>query len=216
MSSIDVAGLPGMPNDVWPLVHAERRALIDDLAEPRRRRSGRGRHCVADGRSTMSSHTWSTSRRRRGWGSRSTWRWRVSTSTGRTPTVSSGPAGATPQRHAAAPASTVATRTSTPPAPLDTRIVEEVVHGEDIRRVARACSRELSDRRPSSGSLRQQMHACLDDVRRRQGSRRPRPAHRNRPGPVDRRGSRRQCPVARIWRTGRASLGPRHRHSRHR
>ena len=29
----------------------------------------------------------------------------------------------------------MATRTSTPPAPLDTRIVEEVVHGEDIRRV---------------------------------------------------------------------------------
>jgi uncharacterized protein (TIGR03083 family) len=28
----------------------------------------------------------------------------------------------------------VASRTSTPPAPLDTRIVEEVVHGEDIRR----------------------------------------------------------------------------------
>lgn len=28
----------------------------------------------------------------------------------------------------------VASRTSTPPAPLDTRLVEEVVHGEDIRR----------------------------------------------------------------------------------
>jgi hypothetical protein len=28
----------------------------------------------------------------------------------------------------------VASRTSTPPAPLDIRIVEEVVHGEDIRR----------------------------------------------------------------------------------
>ncbi|WP_185035780.1 maleylpyruvate isomerase family mycothiol-dependent enzyme [Streptomyces candidus] len=28
----------------------------------------------------------------------------------------------------------VAPRTSTPPAPLDTRLVEEVVHGEDIRR----------------------------------------------------------------------------------
>ncbi|MEV0529589.1 maleylpyruvate isomerase family mycothiol-dependent enzyme [Streptomyces sp. NPDC050439] len=28
----------------------------------------------------------------------------------------------------------VATRTSAPPAPLDTRLVEEVVHGEDIRR----------------------------------------------------------------------------------
>ncbi|MFD7747428.1 maleylpyruvate isomerase family mycothiol-dependent enzyme [Streptomyces sp. NPDC059698] len=29
----------------------------------------------------------------------------------------------------------VVSRTSTPPAPLDTRLVEEVVHGEDIRRV---------------------------------------------------------------------------------
>lgn len=28
----------------------------------------------------------------------------------------------------------VATRTSTPPAPLDSRLVEEVVHGEDVRR----------------------------------------------------------------------------------
>ncbi|WP_329238828.1 maleylpyruvate isomerase family mycothiol-dependent enzyme [Streptomyces sp. NBC_01460] len=28
----------------------------------------------------------------------------------------------------------VATRTSTPPAPLDSRLVEEIVHGEDIRR----------------------------------------------------------------------------------
>ncbi len=28
----------------------------------------------------------------------------------------------------------VATRTSTPPAPLDSRLVEEVIHGEDIRR----------------------------------------------------------------------------------
>lgn len=28
----------------------------------------------------------------------------------------------------------VASRTTTPPAPLDTRLVEEVVHGEDIRR----------------------------------------------------------------------------------
>jgi uncharacterized protein (TIGR03083 family) len=31
----------------------------------------------------------------------------------------------------------VASRTSTPPAPLDTRLVEEVVHGEDIRRPLR-------------------------------------------------------------------------------
>lgn len=29
----------------------------------------------------------------------------------------------------------VATRTSTPPAPLDSRLVEEVVHGEDVRRL---------------------------------------------------------------------------------
>jgi uncharacterized protein (TIGR03083 family) len=28
----------------------------------------------------------------------------------------------------------VATRTSTPPAPLDSRLVEEVIHGEDVRR----------------------------------------------------------------------------------
>ncbi len=39
----------------------------------------------------------------------------------------------------------VASRTSTPPAPLDSRIVEEVVHGEDIRRplgLARSYPRE--------------------------------------------------------------------------
>lgn len=47
-----------------------------------------------------------------------------------------------------------ASRTSTPPAPLDTRLVEEVVHGEDIRRplgVTRAYTPEAV-----VGSLRQQ------------------------------------------------------------
>jgi hypothetical protein len=44
------------------------------------------------------------------------------------------------RERAAAPGETltrlrqVATRTTTPPAPLDSRLVEEVVHGEDIRR----------------------------------------------------------------------------------
>ncbi|NNH71237.1 maleylpyruvate isomerase family mycothiol-dependent enzyme [Nocardia uniformis] len=41
--------------------------------------------------------------------------------------------GATP-RETLARLRSVASRTSTPPAPLDTRLVEEVVHGEDIRR----------------------------------------------------------------------------------
>ncbi|HEX9832487.1 MAG TPA: maleylpyruvate isomerase family mycothiol-dependent enzyme, partial [Mycobacterium sp.] len=31
MNLIGTAGLPDMKNDVWPLVHAERAALIDDL-----------------------------------------------------------------------------------------------------------------------------------------------------------------------------------------
>ncbi|KWX25725.1 actinobacterial protein [Mycolicibacterium wolinskyi] len=47
-----------------------------------------------------------------------------------------------------------ASRTSTPPAPLDTRLVEEVVHGEDIRRplgITRAYAAEAVTR-----SLRQQ------------------------------------------------------------
>ena len=43
----------------------------------------------------------------------------------------------------------VATRTSTPPAPLDSRLVEEVVHGEDIRRplgISRTYPREAETR----------------------------------------------------------------------
>ena len=53
----------------------------------------------------------------------------------------------------------VATRTSTPPAPLDTRIVEEVIHGEDIRRVV-GLRRDYPDEAPS-GIAAAAGSACL-------------------------------------------------------
>jgi uncharacterized protein (TIGR03083 family) len=65
----------------------------------------------------------------------------------------------------------VALRTSTPPAPLDSRLVEEVVHGEDIRRslgISRAYPREavrrallLQARTPASfGGAKELVSGC--------------------------------------------------------
>lgn len=126
------AGLPRMSTDLWPLVHAERAALIADLeglddaqwAQPslcpgwtvhdvvahlvdvaESTRLGFARDMVLAGFDFDRQND-------RG----------IARAKGATPT-------ATLQRLKRA-----AGRTTTPIAPLDTRIVEEVVHGEDIRR----------------------------------------------------------------------------------
>lgn len=121
-----------MRNDVWRMVHTERAALIEDLAhldaEQWRTPSLCAgwtvhdvvAHLVDTARTTRLGFLAGLARARFDFDRQN----RVGVERER---------GASPQetlerlRH-------VATRTSTPPAPLDTRLVEEVVHGEDIRR----------------------------------------------------------------------------------
>ncbi|NMN97223.1 maleylpyruvate isomerase family mycothiol-dependent enzyme [Antrihabitans stalactiti] len=118
--------------DVWTIVHAERAALIADLEaiddqqwdEP----SLCGEwsvhdvvaHLIDTARTTRLSFVIALARARFDFdrqNTRGVERWR----------------GASPQE-TLEQLRRVATRTSTPPAHLDTRIVEEIVHGEDIRR----------------------------------------------------------------------------------
>jgi uncharacterized protein (TIGR03083 family) len=118
--------------EVWPLVHAERAALVYDMERLDEEQWERPSLCEGWTVHDVAAHfvdTWHTTRlgfvaglvRARfdfdRQNARGVERWR----------------GATPDEtlqrlRAAAP------RTSTPPAPLDSRLVEEVVHGEDVRR----------------------------------------------------------------------------------
>ena len=122
-----------MPNDVWPLVHAERRALIDDLTglddEQWTRPSLCGGWTVHDVVAHLVDVALTT---RLGFAidmARARFDFDRQNANGLERAR-----GATPQ-DTLQRLRQVATRTSTPPAPLDTRIVEDVVHGEDIRRV---------------------------------------------------------------------------------
>ncbi|MFE6864341.1 maleylpyruvate isomerase family mycothiol-dependent enzyme [Nocardia sp. NPDC057668] len=121
-----------MARDVWALVHAERAALVADLA-------------------TVSDERWETPSLCPGWSVHDVAAHLVDTaSTTRLGFVlglvrarfdfDAQNARGIERQRGATPAETlerlrsVVSRTSTPPAPLDTRLVEEVVHGEDIRR----------------------------------------------------------------------------------
>ncbi|WP_242888138.1 maleylpyruvate isomerase family mycothiol-dependent enzyme [Actinomadura litoris] len=121
-----------MKSDVWPMVHAERAALIDDLAgladERWRTPSLCGEwtvhevaaHLVDTALTTRLGFVVALARARFDFDRQNARG--VERELGATPQV-------TLER-----LRRVAARTSTPPAPLDTRLVEEVVHGEDIRR----------------------------------------------------------------------------------
>lgn len=119
-------------DDVWPLVHAERAALITDLAEVDPARWDEPSlcdgwtvhdvvaHLVDSARTTRLGFVAGLVRSRFDFdrlNARGVQRER----------------GATPQQTSDR-LRQVASRRSTPPAPLDSRLVEEVVHGEDIRR----------------------------------------------------------------------------------
>jgi uncharacterized protein (TIGR03083 family) len=118
--------------DVWSLVHAERAALVADLGGLDDGQWERPSLCEGWTVHDVAAHlvdTWRTTRlgfvaglARAGFdfdrqNARGVERWR----------------GATPQETLQR-LRAVATRTTTPPAPLDSRLVEEVVHGEDVRR----------------------------------------------------------------------------------
>lgn len=133
MSSVGITGLPGMPNDVWPLVHAERRALVDDLEGLDEAQWTQPSLCAGWSVHDVVAHLVDVALTTRLGFAVDMARARfdfdrqningLERARGATP-------GETLERLRG-----VVTRTSGPPAPMDTRIVEEVVHGEDIRRV---------------------------------------------------------------------------------
>ncbi|MGX1807815.1 maleylpyruvate isomerase family mycothiol-dependent enzyme [Nocardia sp. NPDC055321] len=121
-----------MAQDVWALVREERAALVRDLAAVSDDRwdvpslcpgwtvHDVAAHLVDTARTTRLGFVWGLVRARFDFdaqNARGIERQR----------------GATPVETLAAMRAVVS-RTTTPPAPLDTRLVEEVVHGEDIRR----------------------------------------------------------------------------------
>jgi len=152
MSFPDAVGLQGWRvqsaeevavNDVWPLVHAERAALVGDLES------------LDDGQ-------WEEPSLCSGWTVHDVVAHLVDTARTTRLGFLLGLAGArfdfdrqnargVERERCASPRDTLerlrqaAARTSTPPAPLDSRLVEEIVHGEDIRRplgIARSYPRE--------------------------------------------------------------------------
>ena len=125
-------GLTGMPNDVWPLVHAERAALIADLEALTEEQWAQPSPCPGWSVHDVVAHLVDVAESTRLGFARDMIRagfdFDRQNDRGIARTKATTPA-QTLRRLTAA-----ATRTSTPIAPIDTRIVEEVVHGEDIRR----------------------------------------------------------------------------------
>ena len=121
-----------MGNDVWPMVHAERAALIDDLSHLEGEQWERPSLCDGWTVHDVVAHLVDTARTTRlGFVARLA---RARFDFDRQNTQ-----GVARERGASSQETLerlrqVASRTSTPPAPLDSRLVEEVVHGEDIRR----------------------------------------------------------------------------------
>ena len=118
--------------DVWPIVHAERAALIKDLEDLDDARWEEQSLCGDWTVRDVVAHLVDTARTTR-------LGFVVGLARARFDFDLQNARGV--QRHrGASPQETlerlrrVASRTSTPPAPLDSRLVEEVVHGEDIRR----------------------------------------------------------------------------------
>lgn len=121
-----------MRNDVWPLVHAERAALIDDLALLDGTAWDQPSLCAGWTVHDVVAHLVDVARSTRlGFAVdmiRAGFDFDRQNARGIERARGDSP-GETLQRLRDA-----ATRTSTPVAPLETRLVEEVVHGEDIRR----------------------------------------------------------------------------------
>ena len=118
--------------DVWPLVHAERSALIEDLERLDDRSWELPSLCREWTVHDVVAHLVDTARTTR-------LGFVVALARARFDFDRQNTRGVERERRAS-PRETleqlrrVAPRTSAPPAPLDTRLVEEVVHGEDIRR----------------------------------------------------------------------------------
>ncbi|MFF0725276.1 maleylpyruvate isomerase family mycothiol-dependent enzyme [Streptomyces sp. NPDC004134] len=121
-----------MKNDVWPMVHAERAALIEDLAGLDDEQWGQPSLCEGWTVRDVAAHLVDTARTTRLGFVTGLVRERFDFDRQNARGVER-ERGASPQETLQR-LRQVALRTSAPPAPLDTRLVEEVVHGEDIRR----------------------------------------------------------------------------------
>ena len=119
-------------SDVWPMVHAERAALIDDLAGLAGCQWASPSLCEGWTVHDVAAHLIDNARTTRLGILRAMVRVGFDFDRQNAHGVA--------RERAATPDGTlvrlrlVAKRTTTPPAPLDSRLVEEVVHGEDIRR----------------------------------------------------------------------------------
>ncbi|MGU3497904.1 maleylpyruvate isomerase family mycothiol-dependent enzyme [Mycobacterium sp. C31M] len=117
-------------NDIWPLVHAERRALIEDLEQLRPEQWETPSLCQSWTVHDVVAHLVDVAESTRLGFARDMVRADFDFDRQNERGIT---------RVKAAPAQTLARlkrathRTTTPLAPIDTRIVEEIVHGEDIR-----------------------------------------------------------------------------------
>lgn len=121
-----------MKYDVWPIVHAERAALIDDLTPLDDQQWAKPSLCAGWTVHDVVAHLINTARTTRIGFVVGLARARFDFDRQNTQGVER-ERGASPQETLER-LRAVASRTSSPPAPLDTRLVEEIVHGEDIRR----------------------------------------------------------------------------------
>ncbi|MFC8587090.1 maleylpyruvate isomerase family mycothiol-dependent enzyme [Streptomyces sp. NPDC057217] len=121
-----------MADDVWPMAHAERAALVEDLARLDEEQWDEPSLCAGWTVHDVAAHLLDTARTTR-------LGFVVGLARARFDFDRQNALGVARER-GATPGETlerlcrVASRRSTPPAPLDSRLVEEVVHGEDIRR----------------------------------------------------------------------------------
>ncbi|MCI3221311.1 maleylpyruvate isomerase family mycothiol-dependent enzyme [Streptomyces sp. NP-1717] len=118
--------------DVWPLVHAERAALIGDLGRLDDERWEEPSLCAGWTVHDVAAHLADTARTTRLGFLAGLARARFDFDRLNARGVAR-ERGASP-RETLERLRRVASRRSTPPAPLDSRLVEEIVHGEDIRR----------------------------------------------------------------------------------
>ncbi|WP_336214540.1 maleylpyruvate isomerase family mycothiol-dependent enzyme [Nonomuraea sp. LPB2021202275-12-8] len=121
-----------MKDDVWSMVHAERAALIDDLARLDDEQWGEPSLCEGWTVHDVAAHLVDTARTTRLGFVLGLVRARFDFDRQNAVGVER-ERGASPQETLER-LRQVAPRRSTPPAPLDSRLVEEVLHGEDIRR----------------------------------------------------------------------------------
>ena len=132
MSSFGAAGLNGMRDDIWALVHAERAAIIEDLERIDDAQWEQPSLCDGWTVHDVVAHMVDTNRTTRLSFAADMVRVRFDFDRQNARGIQRA-RGASPEQTLER-LREVASRTSTPPAPLDTRLVEEVVHGEDIRR----------------------------------------------------------------------------------